>query len=388
MNVRRTILVVDDTPESLRVLAGILQPEGYTVRPANSGELALASIGAQPPDLILLDIRMPGIDGFEVCRRLKADEATRNIPIIFQSAATDLADRLEGLRLGAVDYISKPFQREELLARVKTHLELALLRGAQEELVKERTAQLELEIGERCRAEDEVRLNLARQKALVKVYREMPKASIREIIAHIVDKCAHLTGSAIGFVGLISDDGERMEAQIWSEKTMLNCPLDRPLDFPLSTAGLWAEPIRQGRMLMVNDFRAPNPLKKGYPEGHLELERFMGVPVVDQGRVVAVAGVANRREEYGEAEQFTVSLLLEGMWEIIKRKRAEGELRALNEELEARVQERTTELAAKNVELERMNKVFVGRELKMVELKERIHTLEEQRDNHMRQGRT
>jgi DNA-binding response OmpR family regulator len=160
MNDRGTILVVDDTAESLRVLTEALQQEGYSVRPANSGELALASIAAQPTDLILLDIRMPGLDGFEVCRRLKADAATRYIPVIFQSAATDLADRLEGLRLGAVDYISKPFQREELLARVKTHLELALLRGHLEILVNERTAQLELEIAERKRAEDELcRLN-------------------------------------------------------------------------------------------------------------------------------------------------------------------------------------------------------------------------------------
>ncbi|MDD2733323.1 MAG: response regulator [Desulfuromonadaceae bacterium] len=157
MNNRGTILVVDDTAESLRVLTGILQPEGYTVRPANSGMLALASIAAQPPDLILLDIRMPDLDGFEVCRRLKGAEATRNIPVIFQSAATDLADRLEGFRLGAVDYVTKPFQREELLARVRTHLELAFLRGNLEVVVKERTEQLESEIAERKRAEDELR---------------------------------------------------------------------------------------------------------------------------------------------------------------------------------------------------------------------------------------
>jgi PAS domain S-box-containing protein len=157
MKVYNSILVVDDTPESLQVLTETLRSEGYTVRPANSGELALASIAAQPPDLILLDIRMPGMDGFELCRRLKADEATRKIPVIFQTAATDLSDRLEGLRLGAVDYISKPFQREELLARVKTHLELARLHEDLEELVKERTAQLEEEIAERRRAEENLR---------------------------------------------------------------------------------------------------------------------------------------------------------------------------------------------------------------------------------------
>jgi CheY-like chemotaxis protein len=323
MNGRGSILVVDDTPESLRVLAGVLEQEGYRVRPANSGELALASIAAQPPDLILLDIRMPGMDGFEVCRRLKADETTGHIPVIFQSAATDLADRLEGLRLGAVDFISKPFQREELLARVKTHLELALLRRDLEAVVKERTAQLESEIVERTRAEEEIRLNLNRQKALLGVYQEIPTASIPEIIALVVERCVDLTGSALGFVGFISDDDQRMEAQIWSEMTMKNCPLDTPVEFLLSKGGLWAEPVRQGRVITVHDFREENPLKKGYPEGHLELVRFLGVPVIDNGRVVAVAGVANKQDNYAQADQYTLSLLLEGMWELIKRKRAE-----------------------------------------------------------------
>ncbi|MDD2853734.1 MAG: response regulator [Desulfuromonadaceae bacterium] len=376
MNGRGTILVVDDTAESLRVLTGILQPEGYTVRPANSGELALASIAAQPPDLILLDIRMPGLDGFEVCRRLKSEEATRNIPVIFQSAATDLADRLEGFRLGAVDYVTKPFQREELLARVRTHLELALLRGHLEVLVKERTAQLELEVAERKRVEEEVRLNLTRQKALLDVYLKMPTVSISEIISLVVDKCVNLTGSTIGFVGLISNDDQRMEAQIWSEKAMENCPLDKPVTFQLSVAGLWAEPVRQRQVIIVNDYRAANPLKKGCPKGHLELERFMGIPVFDNDRVVAVAAIANKRVNYTEADKYRVSLLLKGMWEIINRKRTEDELQTLNEELEQRVQQRTAELSARNADLERMNKVFVGRELKMVELKERIRDLE------------
>ncbi len=209
-----------------------------------------------------------------------------------------------------------------------------------------------VDITERKRAEDELQLNLVRQKTLFDVYQEISTASVREIISHVVDKCVHLTGSAIGFVGLISDDDQRMEAQIWSEKAIENCPINKPLDFALSEAGLWAEPIRQGRMILVNDYCAPNPFKKGYPEGHLELVRYMGVPVVDSGRVVAVAGVANSREDYAESDQYTVSLLLEGMWEIIKRKRAEGEIIRLNADLEQRVAERTNDLEMKRVELQ------------------------------------
>jgi CheY-like chemotaxis protein len=124
MKSKGTILLVEDTHESLKLLTGILSAEGHTVRPADSGELALASAAAHPPELILLDIRMPGMDGFEVLRRLKAADATRDIPVIILSAITETAERVEGLTLGAVDFVSKPFRKEELLSRIATQLEL------------------------------------------------------------------------------------------------------------------------------------------------------------------------------------------------------------------------------------------------------------------------
>jgi DNA-binding NarL/FixJ family response regulator len=142
-----TILVVEDTPESLRLLTDILLGEGYNVRPADSGELALASAAASPPDLILLDIRMPGMDGYEVCRRLKENMETRDVPIIFISALNAMEERVEGLRLGAVDFISKPYQRDELLVRVQNHLQHGQMRKHLEKLVVDRTAELRLSKG-------------------------------------------------------------------------------------------------------------------------------------------------------------------------------------------------------------------------------------------------
>src|SRR6516164_9404067 len=136
------ILVVDDESESLVLLTEILAAEGFEVRSANSGQLALASIAAWVPQLILLDVRMPGIDGFEVCRRIKASEETRDVPLMFISAATAVEERVAGLALGAVDFINKPFQREELLARVRTHLELGYLRAQLESRVAQRTIEL------------------------------------------------------------------------------------------------------------------------------------------------------------------------------------------------------------------------------------------------------
>ncbi|MEO8594933.1 MAG: response regulator [Candidatus Solibacter sp.] len=159
-----TILVVDDDPEALSLLVDVLEKENYDVQPADSGKLALVSVAAQPPDLVLLDLRMPGMDGFEVCRRIKETENGRRVPVMFISSSRDREEWAEGFALGAVDFVSKPFQREELLARVRTHVELGRLQVKLETLVAQRTSQLRyaveqlrLEIVERRRAEQAVR---------------------------------------------------------------------------------------------------------------------------------------------------------------------------------------------------------------------------------------
>ncbi|MDM8550664.1 hybrid sensor histidine kinase/response regulator [Desulfobacterales bacterium HSG2] len=120
---KENILVVDDVPDNLRLLTKILTDRGYKVRPVTTGKLALwGARGTTPPDLILLDIMMPGMNGYEVCEQLKADEHTRDIPVIFLSALNDVSDKIRAFSVGGVDYITKPFQEEEVLARVETHL--------------------------------------------------------------------------------------------------------------------------------------------------------------------------------------------------------------------------------------------------------------------------
>ncbi|MDD4930323.1 MAG: EAL domain-containing protein [Gallionella sp.] len=142
MTYKGKILAVDDTPDSLRLLTDILRREGYEVRSAISGELALRAATGNPPELVLLDVHMPGMDGYEVCRRLKANPATRDVPVIFVTAVSETDAKLQGFNMGAVDYVTKPYQRDELLARVRTHLELNRLRHHLEHLVDERTAEL------------------------------------------------------------------------------------------------------------------------------------------------------------------------------------------------------------------------------------------------------
>lgn len=123
--------MVDDTPANLTLLTRMLGERGYRVRPVPSGSLALKTAATDPPDLVLLDISMPEMDGFEVCRRLKEDSRMRDVPVIFISALTETEGKVKAFQRGGVDYITKPFQVEEVEARVETHLKL---RRAQAEL--------------------------------------------------------------------------------------------------------------------------------------------------------------------------------------------------------------------------------------------------------------
>ncbi|MCC5657557.1 hybrid sensor histidine kinase/response regulator [Nostoc sp. XA010] len=136
------ILVVDDTTTNLEIVFNILTNIGFKVLTENNGESAIKQIEYNPPDLILLDVMMPGIDGFETCKRLKQNSATCDIPVIFMTANSDTDSKVKGLNIGAVDYITKPFHEEELLARIKTHLQLRNLTKNLENRVTERTAAL------------------------------------------------------------------------------------------------------------------------------------------------------------------------------------------------------------------------------------------------------
>jgi diguanylate cyclase (GGDEF)-like protein len=161
------ILIVDDMPNNLRFLSTTLTEQGYKVRSVTEGLMALTVAEAAKPDLILLDIMMPNIDGYEVCQRLKANEQTCDIPVIFLSALDEVLDKVKAFSVGGVDYITKPFQLEEVLARIQTHLslrfaqkEISQLNSELEERVRQRTAQLEQEIAERLQAQERL-LHLA-----------------------------------------------------------------------------------------------------------------------------------------------------------------------------------------------------------------------------------
>lgn len=173
-----TILIVDDTPTNLGLMVGHLEAQGYRVLIAQDGEEGLQRAELTHPDVILLDVMMPGLGGFEVCRRLKSRSSTREIPVIFMTSLTDTRDKVAGFTAGAVDYVTKPLQADEVIVRIEAHLKLhaaqilleeqntllAMYREDLEGQVAERTAELHeinrrlrAEVAERERAEQQVR---------------------------------------------------------------------------------------------------------------------------------------------------------------------------------------------------------------------------------------
>jgi diguanylate cyclase (GGDEF)-like protein len=185
------ILVIDDTPANLHLLVDMLAEHGYTVHPATGGKTAFRFLQATLPDLILLDIYMPDMNGYEVCQQLKANEHTRDIPVIFISSADQELDKMKAFASGGVDYIVRPLQLEEVLARIRTHLSLRRLQKNLEDLVQERTAalietnaRLHRENTERKQAEERIRY-MAHYDALTELpNRVLLQDRIKQAIAH------------------------------------------------------------------------------------------------------------------------------------------------------------------------------------------------------------
>jgi len=316
MNATTTILAVDDTPESLALLVTLLGAEGYRVLPADSGELALSAAIMDPPDLILLDLRMPGMGGLETCTRLKADNATRLIPIILMSAYAEVGEWVEGLRAGAADYITKPFQTEELLSRIKTQLEL-----------RQATVTLERSVAERT---EELRQANQRLEALWSLSALFDMDDIGEKAIHdfVLDKIVRMSGSRYSFLGTMNKDETVMHIHSWSGEAMKDWSMvDKPVDYRITEVGVWGEAVRNRKPLILNDYAAPHEAKKGYPTGHVPLTRLMVVPAFSGGRIVSVAAVANKDAEYTDADLKQLNAFMNGVEAVLDRRRVWEELR-------------------------------------------------------------
>jgi diguanylate cyclase (GGDEF)-like protein len=210
-----TILIVDDTPTNLEILVDYLAERGFDIAVAMDGLSAIEQISDTRPDLILLDVRMPGIDGFETCRRLKARKETSHLPVIFMTALSDTEDKVKGFQAGAVDYVTKPIRQEEVLARVTTHLTLRRLQVS----LEENKARLQQEIFERKRVENALRAaneQLERQALeLKKQYEVVDKLAVTDDVSgfyntrflhQFLDRMVSTTNAAAQAISLVFFD--------------------------------------------------------------------------------------------------------------------------------------------------------------------------------------
>ncbi|MDD5370280.1 MAG: response regulator [Anaerolineaceae bacterium] len=190
-----TILVVDDTPVNLGVVVNYLESYGFDIRIARSGKTALKRVKYSQPDIILLDILMPGMDGFETCRQLKSQEATKDIPVIFMTSLTSIEDKVKGFSAGAVDYVTKPLNQEEVLARVKTHLHLQDLTLSLQE--KNEQLQLSNQV-ERDRLFEAINQQREQLSALNQKLTEVQEAERKQLARELHDE----TGQALTAISI------------------------------------------------------------------------------------------------------------------------------------------------------------------------------------------
>ncbi len=293
--------------------------------------LGLGILAASPDKGIMAVVASPNMGGI-VARRL--------LPVAFLLPVALGWIRLWGQRAG---HYGTEFGLGLMVAASVVLLTMVILRIA---------TSLNRADSERRRAEEITKLEEARLRSVLKISQHT-STSMRELLDLVLDEAIALSASKFGYLYYYNEDTREFTLHSWSKDVMKECTIQNPQTiYQLEKTGIWGEAVRQRKAIVVNDFSAPHPLKKGYPEGHANLFRYFTIPVFSEGRIVAVVGIANKPTDYTDADVNQLTFMMDSVWKIIERKQAEEEIRRLNEELEQRVIERTAQLEAANKELE------------------------------------
>lgn len=280
-------------------------------------EKGLSTACRSEHDVVLLDYRLGDRNGLELLRETR--ERGCELPFILLTGQGGYDVDIEAMEAGASDYLVKGEISPDTLERT---IRYSIDRKHTERELRRANEMLREEIEERRRAERALRLDESRLEALLSLS-QMAGASVEQIIDFVIEEQVKLTGSTVGWLGFINEDETNLSILEWSKEVLNRCkPSGEKMLFSIDSAGIWADAVRERKTLVINDYSAPNPHKLGYPQGHLPLRRLLVSPVFEGDRIIAVAAVANKDEDYDATDVRQHALLLDGMWKLIQRERA------------------------------------------------------------------
>jgi PAS domain S-box-containing protein len=299
-------------------------------------------------DAIISDYQMPEMDGIKFLKQIRS--SGNSIPFILFTGRGREEVVIEAINSGADFYLQKGGDPNAQFAELSYKLKIAVERKRAVNALKQ----------------DEIRL-----KTLGTFY-QMISAPLKELMIFAVEKSVEITSSSIGYLAFVAEDESLLTMYAWSSLAMKECHIEKkPIEYPLHATGLWGEAVRQRRPVITNDYAAENPLKKGYPNGHVPVIRHMNIPVFDGTRIVMVAGVGNKPSDYDEWDVYELSILMSGLWNVIKQRKAEEELRKKNEELNASYEK----IAATEKELRSNLDELIRQEQAVQESEEKYHSV-------------
>ncbi len=217
-----------------------------------------------------------------------------------------------------------------------------------------------IDITDRKRSEEALQLDELRLEALLKL-NQMSGVSLQEITNFVREEAVRLTKSKIGYLAFVNEEENVLTLHSWSKSAMKQCTIaKKPIVYRLETTGLWGEAVRQRKPIIINDYSAPSPFKKGYPKDHIKIKRHMNAPIFDGEKIVVVAGVGNKADEYNESDVRQLTLLMQGMWKLIQQKRTEDEVKNYADELSnanKELKQNSEKLSMANEELKSLDKM-------------------------------
>ncbi|MCQ8894616.1 MAG: PAS domain S-box protein [Methanolinea sp.] len=299
-----SVLLVDDEPALLDVTQIFLERDGkMQVTLSESAKDALQKLEKGHFDIIVADYEMPQMNGIDFLREVKA--SGYDLPFIIFTGRGREHVAIEALNLGASFYLQKGGDPKSQFAELRNMIVQAV---------------------QKKHAEEEVRANQVRLQAVIDLYQRAGDET-HDLCMFALDKAIAISGSRIGFLAFVNEQETTLTMYAWSPSALEICSVrERRTEYPLEKTGLWGDPVRQRRAIITNDYSGNVPGKKGYPEGHPPLTRYLGVPILDGSRVVMVIGLANKESDYTGNDVQQVTLLMGSLWQVLSRKRTESEL--------------------------------------------------------------